>query len=247
MAERWSFYIDVEGFRFFLAQDKPQAVNSLGELMCAIFRIGRLCYPTPPDRLFAHQFGDGFIVVGNQHEESLDRCAAVATAVMRHVATSGCFCRAAIAEGELADIQSCYPDEVMSCREDSHRVSLGRGLMTFTSVMGTALTRTVGLSEKGKPHSSGPLLLASAGSASRIDRSVPRQPIPRCPAVVSIDWVHMESAFLDSLQTGGCLNRPSPSELEHGLARYCDENRVRPKWKANVRDLLGVRAVSDRA
>ena len=93
--ERWSFYIDVEGFRSFLDDDKMKAVRSLGELMRAIFRVGRNCYPDEMERICAHQFGDGFIVIGDHHEESLDRCVAIATAIMRHVAAHGAYTKAA--------------------------------------------------------------------------------------------------------------------------------------------------------
>ena len=110
MSDRWSFYIDVEGFRSFLDDDRMRAVRLLGELMRAIFRIGRNCYPDEVERICAHQFGDGFIVIGDHHEESLDRCVAIATAIMRHVAANGAYAKAAIHEGELADVQGWYPD-----------------------------------------------------------------------------------------------------------------------------------------
>lgn len=240
--ERWSFYIDVEGFKAFLSRDRLQAIKSLGEMMRAIFRIGRECYPLPPDVIYAHQFGDGFIVTSREHEESLDRCVAVATAVMRHVAASGCYARAAIAEGDLADIQGVYPEEVMSQSEGGHRISLHMGLMTITSVMGTALTRTVGLAEAGKPSSSGPLLLVSVGNASRVDASIPRVPIPGNHDVVSIDWVRAKSDILQWIQTVANLGSPTAKELEDGLAQYCAENdeALSPDWKANVHRLLGV-------
>ena len=239
VAEPWCIYVDVEGFRWFLAQNKLQAVKSLGELMRSIFRLGRRCYPQPPKRLNAHQFGDGFLILGS-HEDCLDRCVAIAVAVMRHVAASGCFARAAIAEGELADIQGCYPDEVTSCSEDSHRISLHMGLMTITSVMGSALTRSVGLAEEGKPASSGPLLITRKATSPRIDPSIPRRSIPKTPGLLSIDWVHMESELLAWLQRTADLNRPSSTDLEVALAQYCADNHVTPEWKSNVHNLLGV-------
>lgn len=236
MTEQWSFYVDVEGFRSFLADDKLRAVKSLGELMRALFRIGRHCYPDEVNRICAHQFGDGFIVIGDHYEESLDRCVAIAVAAMRHVASSGAYTKAAIAEGDLAGVQGWYPDEVMACRESGHRVSLHMGLMTITSVMGTALTRTVQLGESA----TGPLLLVHTEKASRVDGSIPRQPLPAKPDVTSIDWVHMESPLLEFIQTTAGLDSPSPAAIEEGLARYCDENQVGDGWKANVHDLFGV-------
>ena len=114
MEERWGVYLDVEGFRAILAANELRAVHSLGEMMRAIFRIGRRCYPQSPEAITAHQFGDGFIVMSWAHEPSLDRCAAITVAIMRHMAGNGGYARAAIAEGDLADVQGCYPEEVMS-------------------------------------------------------------------------------------------------------------------------------------
>ena len=88
MSDRWAIYIDISGFGA-LWEQGDKALWSLGQLMLAIFRIGRRCYPEPPDRLFAHQLGDGFVVVSDFHEPCLERCTAIAVALMRHVAASG--------------------------------------------------------------------------------------------------------------------------------------------------------------
>jgi len=239
MSEPWCIFIDIEGFRLLLGQNEVQALRSLGELMRSIFRIGRGCYPEPPDRLFAYQFGDGFIIASEYHEDTLDRCVAMAVAVMRHVAASGCYARAAIAEGALADIQGCYPEEVMSQSRDGHVVMLDAGIMTVTPVMGTALTHSVGLAQEGKPASSGPLLIMGADNCSRLDPSTPQTRIPET-ALVSIDWVHMESELLASVQRTAGLASPSAAKLETTLADYCASNRVTPQWRLNVQRLLGV-------
>jgi hypothetical protein len=204
--------------------------------MRAIFRLGRLCYPREPERLFAHQFGDGFLVVSDFHEESLERCATVATAILRHVAGSGRYARAAISEGELSDIQNCYPKEVLECLERDHTVSLQMGIMTISPVMGTALIRAIGV-DKEAP--SGPLLAIQSSKSSRLGNSVPQVPIPGTD-LVSIDWVHMRSDLLDSLQQKASLNSPSPAELEASLDRYCREHCVPNQWRSNVYKLLHV-------
>src|SRR3546814_2618939 len=80
--------------------------------MSGIYAIGNKVYTDDGDRLFAHQFGDGFVIVGDFHEEALDRCVAIAVALMRHIATSGCLARAAVAEGDFADYSGCWPKEI---------------------------------------------------------------------------------------------------------------------------------------
>lgn len=235
MLDRWSILIDIEGFSA-LWEREDQVLWSLGELMRAIFRVGRLCYPSEPERLFAHQLGDGFLIVSDLHEESLDRCATIAVALMRHVADSGRLAKCSIAEGELSDIQGCYPDEVLACRDSDHRVSLHRGLMTIFPVMGTALIRAV---STAKVSPKGPLMTIHATKAARLSGSVPYQPILGSE-LISIDWVHMSSWTLQSLQEKASLTTTSPAALERILDRYCDEHAVPAEWTENVRNLLHI-------
>ena len=80
--------------------------------------------------------------------------------------------------------------------------------MTITSVMGTALTRTVRLSEAEK----GPLLLAPTEMfKTRIDDSLPRQPLPDRPDVMWIDWLHLESPVLDFIRGNRWSGQRTPS------------------------------------
>jgi class 3 adenylate cyclase len=104
MSEQWSLFIDIEGFSA-LWEHEVKVRLALGELMPGVFRVGQLCFPRDPERLFAYQAGDGFLIVSDFHEPSLDRCVSVAVALMRHVAGArGRFTRCSIAEGDLADI-----------------------------------------------------------------------------------------------------------------------------------------------
>ena len=233
--DRWAIYIDIQGFST-LWEYENDVLWSLGELMRGIFRLGRLCYPREPDRLFAYQFGDGFLVVSDFHERSLERCATVAVVLMRHVAASGRFARAAIVEGELSDIQGCYPREVLNCLEGDHTVSLRMGLMIINPVMGTALIRGV-LAEKAAPR--GPLLTIHSSKTARLGSAVRQIPIPSSK-LTSIDWVHMQSDLLSEIQQKASLKSPSPSNLEMMLRNYCDQQAVPEEWRANVYELLGV-------
>ena len=233
LGDRWSIYIDIEGFSA-LWEKEDQILWSLGELMRAIFRIGRQCYPREPDRLFAHQFGDGFIIVSDFHEDSLERCVTIAVAIMRHVAGSGRLARAAIAEGKLSDIQGCYPQEVRDCLEGDHTVSLHMGLMTLTSVMGTALIRAVGV-DKVAPR--GPLLTAHASKVPRLGAAVPWIQIDDTN-LISIDWIHMRTEQLTLLQRDAGLDAPSADYLEQFLKNYCTAHAVPAEWRTSVQRLL---------
>lgn len=238
----WSIYIDIDGFSA-LWGDQLRAVKSLGQLMLAIFRVGRLCYPEPPDRLCAYQLGDGFLIVSDWHEESLERCATIAVALMRHVAGSGCYARAAIAEGDLADIQGCYPPEVMDCREGNQTVSLHMGLMTITPVMGTALIAAVAV-DKAAPR--GPLLSVDYSNCARLGPDFSTRPMAG-GGLVSVDWVHFESDLLTGIQKTAGLAAPTPKDLEEMLERYSREEAVPAEWRTSLSNLLGIPIGADHA
>lgn len=235
MSDRWSIYIDIDGFSA-LWDKEDQVLWSLGELMRAIFLIGRECYPNSPERIFAHQFGDGFVIVSDFHEDSLERCVAIAIALMRHVAATGRLARASISEGEFSDIQGCYPKEVLDCLESDHTVSLHMGLMTINPVMGTALIRAVGV-DKRAPR--GPLLTIESGRAPRLGSVVTSRRFGSGD-LVSIDWVHSDPPQLGPLQTRAGLRSPTPTELDAMLADYCREQPVPEEWRKNVYSLLAV-------
>ena len=152
MNNRWAINIDVEGFstNYEHSEDrKTFAILALAELMDSIVKIGRRCFPGDPDknysdRLFAHQFGDGFIICPDFSKQDATRTISIAVAIMRHMIIKGYATKAAISTGNMSDIKGCYPKSVRDT--DDERVYLGMGLMTIISAMGTALTKAHKLS-----------------------------------------------------------------------------------------------------
>lgn len=240
MPDPWSIYIDIDGFSVGWERDNA-VLWSLGKLMQGIYRIGNKCCPGT-ERLFAHQFGDGFVVASDFHEVSLERCVTIAVALMRHVAASGSFARAAIAEGELSDIQGCYPTEVVDYSKGYKgdlTVSLGEGIMTISPVMGTGLIRGVSIDKKGPP---GPLLLTEPSNEDRLGSANLYRFIPRrddeTKCLLSIDWIHMSSPLLSEIQQQAQLRVPSPTELERKLRERCESGGVPPEWRRSVDQLF---------
>src|SRR5262245_65364511 len=93
-----------------------------------------------PNRIFAYQIGDGFIIVGEFIRHSLEEPIAIAILLMRQIALAGGIGRAAVSEGDLADVVGCYPKEIREATRRSHGAfPLGGGVMTIFPVMGTAL------------------------------------------------------------------------------------------------------------
>jgi hypothetical protein len=152
--KRWGISIDIEGFSVLYEQNedgKTKAIWALHVLMDAIIKIGQRAYPgditqNETDRIFAHQFGDGFVIVSNFEEVDPSRCIAIATSLMRHMAIKGFCTKAAISVGDMADIKGCYPDSVRF--SECGMLPLGAGLMTTIPVMGTALTKAYKLSSR---------------------------------------------------------------------------------------------------
>ena len=60
MRECWSIYIDIEGFGALYKKEDVQISLALGYLLEGVYLVGSNCYNESPDRLFAHQTGDGF-------------------------------------------------------------------------------------------------------------------------------------------------------------------------------------------
>ncbi|WP_020679547.1 hypothetical protein [Marinobacterium rhizophilum] len=235
MSGRWSFYLAIEGHSTF---GKPieDVLEAQNQLMQAIFRVGRYCYPQHPDQLFVLQCGDGFLVASEFHEESLERCATIAVAVMQHIASGGRWCRGAITEGELSDIQDSYPQEVRDCFVEDHTYSMHMGLMTTSPVMGTALTQALALDRIGPQ---GPLLFIRQPMTPRLGAAVPVVEMKAC-GLTSIDWVHMRTPLLSELRRKATLEWQDAEVLESQLDNYCRTHAVPEDWARNVHQLLHI-------
>jgi hypothetical protein len=235
--ERWSIYVDMEGFSALYAQE-DQILWSLGQMMLAVYRIGSRAYPSEPDRLFVHQTGDGFVIQSDFPEESPVRAISIAVVILRHVARTGRYARAALSEGEMADIVGCYPSEVRESQIDHGLVPLGAGLMTLFPVMGMGLIRSVGVNNSG-PR--GPLLLLDPRFRTRLPPNMPTKPTnENGESPLSIDWVHIELPLADQIAAQAHLPVTSTAQIEQGLRNYCQMYK-KPEWVSSVVQYLHVK------
>ena len=241
MSQRWCIYIDILGFSHFWGDRGDwEAFHPLRKLMLAIFRIGTKVYPNEGERLFVHQMGDGFAIVSDFGECSLERPITIAIALMRQVAATGKFAAATIAEGKFGGIQECYPQEVKDCRDRHGYVALGTGLMTLSTVMGTAFIRAYGLHNK----SSGPFLTLSECYRSRVPEglSVRAKEDDMDTRLLSIDWVRAETSLLKKIQVQAGLMAPEPDELVQTIRNYCMQYpHIHEKWRSDLNDLLAIK------
>jgi hypothetical protein len=220
MNGRWAINIDIEGFSKHYEYDeerKTYAIRALGELMNSIFRIGSLCFPGTPEsnyseRLFAHQYGDGFLVCSDFPEPDASRAIAIAVAIMRHMTMKGYATKAAISAGDLSDIKGCYPKPMRDAKDE--RVYVGMGLMTIIPVMGTALT---------KAHK---LATTTSGAVLILDEHLLEfgLPLGTKTGVASsncIDWVTSNLPLADEIAAKSQLRTASAEELWDKLKTYC--------------------------
>ena len=242
---RWCTYIDILGFSKLWESRQWKALNALRELMWAMHRVGTRVYPGEGERLLVHQMGDGFAIVSDFGERSFERPLGIASAFMRHLASTGTFAAAAVAEGEFSDIIGCYPEEVMKDSADGHVVRLGAGLMTLSRVMGTAFIRAYRLQAQAP---SGPFVIVSEAHSDRVPvgfefRSVQGKGDSK---LISIDWMRSESPTIARIQAAAALRAPKIEELVQAIQSYCAAYPcVRGKWSGHLRTLLSVDVKSD--
>jgi hypothetical protein len=226
MDGRWGISIDVEGFSNnyeHSEERKTFAILALAELMNAIVNIGQQCYPGNPsknysDRLFVHQFGDGFIICSDFPEIDASRAIAIATAIMRHMILKGFATKAAISSGDMSDIKGCYPKSVRDTQDE--RVYLGMGLMTVISVMGTALTKAHKLSNTHR------------GAVLIVDNDLVKLGLPEGVVLDSksscIDWINSNLPAADEIASKSRLLTGNTANLLAKLNEYCCIDPVPP-------------------
>ena len=233
--DRWSVYIDIEGFSATYALGS-QPLVSIGALMTGIYNIGSRCYRESPDRIFAHQLGDGFIIVGEFGWPDLTQACSIAIALLRNVLVSGGAAKAAIAAGELADVTGCYPPVIREAHGQAHggAFSIGGGLMTVLAVMGTALINAYRLLHADRTPS-GPLLVVRRSDAPRLPQGV--SSIEDHDLAV-VDWLHGSYDHLDRLLKEAALLSPNPQQMKLAVQRYIAANALSGNWVANSRRYL---------
>jgi hypothetical protein len=233
LSKRWSIWIDIEGFGK-LWTDGNLGLSAINSLMEGIWKIGNRHFPDPENRLFAHQFGDGFVIVSSFAEPGLDRCVAVAIALLRYVTKSGCMARAAIAEGEFSDIQGLRPKPIQDqFGADGHDVvRLGHGLMTLLPVMGTALINANKLDSKNPAK--GSILSIATKNLSRLSRGHISTPSPIKPEISMIDWLHSDSEHLAALLSSFGGEFPDSARAEDAIRKYVLSKTPPDIWVADT-------------
>ncbi|MDP1771534.1 MAG: hypothetical protein Q8L15_04560 [Methylobacter sp.] len=203
--------------------------------MDSIVKIGTLSFPGDSDknsseRLFAHQFGDGFIICSDFPEPDASRAISIAVAIMRHMIIKGYATKAAISAGDMLDIKGYYPKSVRDA--ESGIVYLGMGLMTIISVMGTALTKAHKLSDTQK------------GAVLILDDNLAKLGLPEGvelngDAGNCINWVSSNLPLSDHIAKKSGLETANPQMLIEKLNLYCEQEPTPPAfWIEATRSMI---------
>lgn len=231
---RWSIWIDIEGFSSLYPEREQEALMRLGSLMSALYRIGSKVFVKPQERLFIHQFGDGFIVVSEFEESTPDRPVALAIAVMRHVLCAGGIAKAAVSAGTFADVRSQYPAEIHDALADRQHPVVGEGIMTIMPVMGSALVNAHKLSSKCH----GGVLLVDV---NKFHERLALDTSEIC-GVQCIDWIHSVSEMTQVISQRANLILCENAEAEFRLEEYLRAvpPSISDKWVANTLKSVGL-------
>lgn len=227
MNHPWAISIDIEGFSKhyeYNEEQKTYSILALGELMNSIYLVGNRCFPGTPEknfseRLFAHQFGDGFLVCSDFPESDASRAIAITVTIMRHMTIKGYATKAAISTGDLSDIRSCYPKPM--CNAQDEHLDLGMGLMTIISIMGTALTKAHKLATTVK----GAVLILDK---QLVDIGLPVGTKIHDRSSNCIDWVSSDLPLADEIAQLSQLRTASAKELCEKLKTYCASHPMPP-------------------
>jgi hypothetical protein len=230
---RWCIYIDIEGFGKLYGKDNI-VILALRDLMEGIFLIGKNCYPETPNRIFAHQTGDGFAIVSEFHTESLEVPVAISIALLRHVASNGRFAKASIGEGEFADISGLYPDCVIDAQINGGSVHMGDGLMTIFTVMGTALINAHNI---GKQSPKGSLLTLASCNLERVPEGCIIKKVED-GKLISIDWVHSQLQLVSQIQESAQLKHPTSELIKALFVQYKLNHNPPQPWVDSTSELL---------
>lgn len=228
--DSWGIWVDVEGFSN-LWSAGALALRGLRQLTSLIYAIGTRAYPNDPERLFAHQIGDGFYIASDFHEHDLDRCAAIAVVIMRGMTEVGCVARASLAEGSLADYSGYRPREVQLAtvrNGDNDLVSLGSGQMTLQAVMGQGIINAVALDKL--TQTKGALLSIDRAKVGRLSPGFVVRPIDKEGNILAIDWIHSTSTLIDEISSKAAIASHAPAVLSQRLKDYIAEQRLSPLW-----------------
>jgi hypothetical protein len=236
--QRLAVYIDIEGFSALYRASQDRGYQALYRLTFGVYEVWSRFIGEQADRLFAHQFSDGFLILQDDWRPTIDRGVATAIGLMRYLIAKRFVGRAGIATGDFSDISSLFE----AVRKEADRRFPRpdpQGVMTTARVMGDALINAYNVQTN---EYSGPLLFVQPDLQDRItNQDLVLQ--GKAQNVIAIDWIRSRVPRLDEVLRILAVEELAPNILSELLNRYVNAYpSLSESWKANANLLIhGIR------
>ena len=207
------FYIDIEGFSASFNQQGKQSMISLSNDIWTLVSK-KFEYIT------AYQFGgDGFLIktVGPLR---------------------GGIARVQMSQGTMADIHSCYSDEIKKNFQTiveksvnfNYSATANHSILTLNPIIGTGIINAYKL--KGRP---GPLFILDSDIMDQFQNDFDQFPIKRRKINWELGWLRFNSIEIeDNLKLLGL----DTSTLGLTLTQYIIQNKLKSSWVRNSKSLF---------
>jgi len=212
--KRWCIFIDIEGFKNIFACNDKFALYLLGKMLHLIYKVGSVVYPNEPERLFVHQFSDGFAIISSLPENNLKRPINIAVFLMQQFLLAGGAAKVGISDGDFYDIQGCYPKEIYD-KINEGTLEIGDGIIRVSTCLGEALINAYKI-----------LTLSPSGPGLFIDRSlynfIPSETlfINENKNSMGINWIEYQNEDIRIIARLVKIKIPSIIELTSQLDDY---------------------------
>lgn len=230
--DRWTSFLDIEGFAHHYKADEMRAWHFLRGLMSDIHRLGSTVYPRAGKRIFAHQLVDGFVLVFHMNPSKVEEPLSAIAALMHSSLSRGCCLKCSLVKGHVCDVQGMYPEEVMSASDSSGTVRMGDGIMTISHVFGQGSIDAYKLGRR----CSGPVFLVNGIDVDAAMKAGLHA--ATVSDIVSVDWVRPTGSRVGEILRA--VNRWA--EIDNApslLKKYLETNeRLSEKRTASARNLL---------
>ena len=227
------FYIDIEGFSASFNQQGKQSMISLSNDIWTLVSK-KFEYIT------AYQFGgDGFLIktVGpfvNQRIQLTN----LAITLLQSVLLRGGIARVQMSQGTMADIHSCYSDEIKKNFQTiveksvnfNYSATANHSILTLNPIIGTGIINAYKL--KGRP---GPLFILDSDIMDQFQNDFDQFPIKRRKINWELGWLRFNSIEIeDNLKLLGL----DTSTLGFTLTQYIIQNKLKSSWVRNSKSLF---------
>jgi hypothetical protein len=231
---RLAVYLDIEGFSAIYRTSEARGYESLRRLMLGVYEIYSRFTGKPADRLFAHQFSDGFLLLQDDWRPSIDRGLAGAIGLLRYLLNWGFVGRAGMATGGFSDISTLI--DAVKKEANAHNPDRDpEGVMTTANVMGDALINAYNVQAN---DFSGPLLFVQPDLRGRINGDQVHF-LQDDRRVVAVDWLRSSLAESGEVQTILDIEHATTPFLCDCLLRYiASHTQLSRTWRANAEVLL---------